>query len=182
MASTINMNRIHFTITIISILIALTTVSSCRIYSWFVLENPEFPDRMLPTELEPDILDKYTVGNVIVQPRVIYNDGAMKTQKVFILFFSKEIKSKVSIKTFSLSCDGVEMQKSKNTDSYTISDWEYYKGNAPFYVCFISSDSFETLKDAAHLFLIVTVTENSGNIIEKKIDTDFELRKRAYLE
>jgi hypothetical protein len=30
-----------------------------------VLENPEFPDAMLSTEMDADLLKKYTVGGVI---------------------------------------------------------------------------------------------------------------------
>ena len=39
--------------------------SGCRLYSMIVLENPEFLDAMLPTDLDADLLNKYTVGGVI---------------------------------------------------------------------------------------------------------------------
>ena len=38
------------------IFIVLVMVSGCRYTSWIVLENPEFPDALRPTELNADYL------------------------------------------------------------------------------------------------------------------------------
>ena len=116
----------------LSIIFLFIVVIGCRLYSWKVLENPEFPEAMLPTDLKPDILKKYTVGEVTVHPRIVYTDGNMTKQKLFIVFFSKTNSRTVSIKALSLSVDDVELKYGDHLISKMPSEWRWSPANAPF--------------------------------------------------
>ena len=161
--------------------------TGCRLYSMIVLENPEFPDAMLPTEMDADLLKKYTVGGVIVHPRIHYADSAQTTYKLLAVFFSKTNTPVVSIKTLTLSVSGTKLEYRKQIIGALISDWELYPANKPFYVCSISGEPIdrpkeEMVKSRVNVSLQVSVEEESGRVTEKKIDAYFLPKKRSYLE
>lgn len=161
--------------------------SGCRLYSMIVLENPEFPDAMLPTEMDADLLKKYTVGGVIVHPRIHYADSAQTTYKLLAVFFSKTNTPVVSIKTLTVSVSGTKLEYGKQIISELISDWELYPANKPFYVCSISGEPInrpkeEMVKARVNVSLEVLVEEKSGKVTKKKIDVCFLPKKRSYLE
>ncbi len=177
--------KIIHTVSIMFLLLFL--VSGCRYHSWMVLENPEFPDAMLLTELDADLLKKYTVGEVIVQPRFVPADSTQTTYKLFVLFFSKTNTPIVSIKTVALSINGTNLEYGKQFIKGLTSDWELYPVHKPFYVCSISGETIDRPKvelDKARvdISLEVSVKDESGKVTEKKIDAYFVPKKRSYLE
>ena len=161
--------------------------SGCRLYSMVVLENPEFLDAMLPTDLDADLLNKYTVGGVTVHPRIHYADSAQTTYKLLAVFFSKTNTPVVSIKTLTISVSGTKLKYGKQIISALISDWELYPANKPFYVCSISGESIDRPKEEmvnsrVNVSLKVSVEEESGKVTVKKIEAYFLPKKRSYLE
>jgi hypothetical protein len=172
-----------------SILVAMSLLifCSCKVHSWMVLENPEFPDAMLPTQLEPDILNKYSVGEVIVHPRILYVDGAMTAQRLVVVFFSKKDTEEVSIKGLVLSVNGVKLKYGNEIVNASTSSWELYPANKPFYVCGIHGEPIdrqkkELIKARIDVSIEVSVKETGGDVIEKKINANFIPQKRSYLE
>ena len=102
--------------------------SGCRLYSMIVLENPEFPDAMLPTDIDADLLKKYTVEGVIVHPRIHYADSAQTTYKLLAVFFSKTNTPVVSIKTLTISVNNTKLEYGKQI----ISEFEKHKKLTPY--------------------------------------------------
>ena len=169
------------------ILLVFFIFSGCRLYSWVVLENPEFPDAMLPIDLDANLLKKYSVGDVIVHPRILYTDGTQTTQGVFVMFFSRTNTSVASIKALTLYVNRAELEYGKQIVSDSASGWELYPANNPFYVCSIDGAPIELskpeiVKGKVNLFLTVLVKKENGKVIEKKIESCFLPKKRSYLE
>ena len=133
-------------LTVSLMFLMLVLFSGCQLYSMVVLENPEFPDAMPPTELDTDLLKKYTVGEVIVHPHIYPADSTQTTYKLRALFFSKTNTSVVSIKTVTLSVNGTKLEYGKQLINGLTSDWEQYPVNKPFYVCGISGEPIDRPK------------------------------------
>lgn len=44
--------------------------TGCRVYTIVDLDNPEFPCELKPMDLSEELLEKYSVGDVIVEPQI----------------------------------------------------------------------------------------------------------------
>jgi hypothetical protein len=157
------------------------------VYSWTVLENPEFPDATLPKDMKRAIMDKYTVGDVIVHPRIAYADGAMTTQRLVMVFFSNTNTATVTVKALTLTVNEVILEYGDRFIDASVSDWKSYQVNKPFYVCGIHGDPIdhpkaELIKNKVKLSLTISVKDKSGKAAEKTIEADFLPKKRSYME
>jgi hypothetical protein len=173
-------------VTFVSLLL-LIVLNGCRVYSWMVLENPEFKNDMLPTELEATVLEKYQVGDVTVKPCIEWADGAQKKLKLLIMFYSTTKTSVVSVSSVSLSVDGAELDYGRQISNESMIDWEMYPANNPFYVSGISGEAFDYSKDEIknvqiNLVLDVSVEGERGIITDKKIKAYFIPKKQSYIE
>ena len=152
-----------------------------------VLENPEFPDNLHPKELDADLLKKYSVGEVIVHPRISYMDGAQTIFMLFPVFLSKANTPVVLIKTVTLKVNGVELEYGEQIINGSSSEWRLAPINEPFYVSSISGGPIdrpkeEMIKARVDVSLEVSVKEENGKVTEKIIDVYFLPKKRAFLE
>jgi hypothetical protein len=151
------------------------------------LENPEYPDAMRPADLSGDLLNKYSVGHVIVHPRIVYTDGAMTTQNLFVVFFSQTNTSEVAVKALTVFVNGKKLEYGEQIIDDPVPSWELYPINGPFYAGSISGEPIacpkvEMTKARVDVSLIVLVKDESGKVTEKKIDAYFVPKKRSYLE
>ena len=163
-------------------------LTGCRIYSMGVMENPEFKKGMTPTDLDEKLLEKYTIGKVTVQPRITYADPAQTKFKLLIVFFSKTTSSVVSINTVTLSINGQRFDYGEQiVNKKSISNWELYPANEPFYVCSVRGKPIDLLKDKIiqsriDVSLNVSIEEEGEKVITKKIDSYFIGEKKSFLE
>ncbi len=174
-------------ITVCFIFIALVAFSGCRFYAWMVLENPEFPDAMLPTKLKLKILKKYTVGDVIVHPRISHTDGSQTAAELFVVCFSETNSSIVAIESVVVFIDDVELDYGDQITRESMSIWESYSTDKSFYVSSISGKALDCSKEKitkakVDVSLLISVKGADGKITEKQIDTYFVPKKRSYLE
>jgi len=179
--------KIILTTSLMFCVYVIVIFSGCQRYSMIVFENPEFPDTMLPTKMDADLLKKYTVGGVIIHPRIHYADSTQTTYKLLAIFFSKTNTPVVLIKTLTISINGTKLEYGKQIIGELTSDWDMYSENKPFYVSSISGEPIdrqkeEIVKARVVVSLIVSVEEDNGKITEKKINVYFLPKKRSYLE
>jgi len=177
--------RLVVVIGMISIVISFV-LCGCKIYSWKVLENSEFPDQANPAELDTDVLEKYTVGNVIVHPRILYMDGEMTTQQLFVVFFSRTNTSKVAIKNVTMWINENELEYGDSLIDVPASDWSLYSRSKKFYVCSIGGTAInypkeKLLKNGVQLSLTISVENENGKAYEKQINAEFVPKKRAVI-
>lgn len=158
----------------------------CQVSSMTVLENPEFPDAMIPVNMNPRLLEKYAVGQVIVHPRIHYADSTQTKYKLLAVFFSRTNTAIVSIKSITIRVNGEKVEYGKQLLSESISDWKLYPANKPFYACSISGDPIDRSKEAMLKkrvdVLLEILVEEESEITTKKIAAYFLPKKRSYLE
>ncbi|MFC1510046.1 hypothetical protein ACFL49_00080 [Candidatus Omnitrophota bacterium] len=159
----------------------------CQVYSMVVLENPEFPDSLLPTKLSDNLQNKYSLGEVTVHPRINYADSDQKTFKLFIVFFSKTNSPVVSIKALTVSVNGKKLEYGKEIIGKSGSAWKLYPANKPFYASHISGAAInlskkEMVESKVNLSLNVSVKKDNGKVVEKKIEAYFLSKKKSYIE
>jgi len=177
----------NFTLYIILFFILL--FSGCRLYSWIVFENPEFPDNYLPTDLSPKLLEKYTVADVVVHPRIQSTDGTQTNQGIFVVFFSKTDTSVATIKALKLFVNGAELEYGEKIIGVSASAWKQIPENKPYYSCIIVGDPIkfewkktEIAKCKVDLHLTILVKDIAGNNVTKMIQCSFIPKKRSYFE
>jgi len=120
--------------------------SACRVYTIVDLDNPEFPRELKPADLSGELLDKYSVGDVIVEPRLWHADGFQTNYAPFILFFSETNTSVAFISSVCVSVDGKQLEHDVDLCGKQSSDWKLQEGNKPFYVCYIEGTAIERPK------------------------------------
>lgn len=174
----------NFMIFIVCFFLILT---GCRIYSMGVMENPEFKKDMIPNDLDEKLLEKYTIGKVTVQPRITYADPAQTKFQLLIVFFSKTTSSVVSINTVTLSINGEKFDYGEQIVNKSLSNWELYPANKPFYVCSVRGKPIDFLKNKIiqsriDVSLNVSVEGENDKAMTKKIDSYFIGGKRFFLE
>ena len=91
----------------------------------------------------------------------------------------------VSIKTVTLSVNGVKVEYGKEMLNVWASDWDLYQINESFYVTSIEGEPIDRPKEVmvkarVDVSFEVLIKEESGKIIEKKIDAYFLPKKRAF--
>lgn len=169
------------------LLLVLFFIYGCKVYSWMILENPEFSQETRPADLSKKMKEKYAISDVIAHPRIVYIDGTQTTQKVFVAFFSKTNTAVVSIKSLELSIDSVKLDYGSQIAKAVTSPWEMYPANDPFYVCSVIAEPIprpmsEMTQARVSVSMFVVVTDGTGHVTEKQIDAHFLPKKRSYLE
>ena len=164
----------------------LTMLSACRIHSMINLENPEFPPTLRLEDLSGELLEKYSVGNVIVQP-LLRHDQMEVSYYLTVLFASTTNSMIVSVKEIALLVNGEEIIYGEEMLGKWASDWALYPLRKPFYVLSIRGISIDPpkvdmVKARVDVSLMVSVKDESGKVLEKQIDTYFVPKKRSYLE
>jgi len=170
----------------IFLILLVATISACRIYSIVDLANPEFPLELNPSDLSEKVLEKYTVGNVIVEPQIRH--GVHHGQyKLTVLYSSESTAVSASIDKVSVLVNSKEISYGDELLGKRCLEWQLYSENEPRYVCSISGATIDPpeldmTKVRVDVSLMVSVQDENGHTTEKQIDVYFVPKKRSYLE
>lgn len=160
----------------------------CRHHSTIDLDNPEFPRyKVRPGDLSGKLLEKYSVGNVIVEPRIWFSHQTVKNpEKTYhfgVLFFSRTNTSSAVVSSVSVLLNGKELSYGSELIRHPATDWKLSPKDPTFYICSVEGkpiDRPETslLKARVEVSLVVEVENRGGEVTEKQIDAYFVPKKR----
>ena len=160
----------------------------CQVYSWMILENPEFPDALSPLGLNEGLLSKYSVGDVIVKPSFWHVDGNQTNYQLVVMFFCKVTNNMITIESALVTSDNKILSNGLSLTGKQVNNWALYKGNKPFYTSFIkdipiASSKSELVKSKQiDVSLMVVVDTKNNKVFRKHITAHFIPRKRSYIE
>lgn len=172
----------------LALLVVCFSVLGCRIYSWMILENPEFPKTLVPSEFTGDLLDKYSVSGVIVEPRFWHVDGNQTNYQLVVMFHSEETNLNVRVESASVMLDDESLSDGAVLINQQPTPWKLYESNDPFYTSRVKGAPIERPKAElvksvqVDVSLTVAVTDEDGSVTRKQIDCHFLPKKRSYLE
>ncbi len=167
------------------ILAVCVSVGGC-IASIMVLENPEWRQGVLLADVAPDMLEKHTVGDVVVLPGAWFRDNSMAEIKLVVGFHSVSSTSVISIKTLIVSIAGKKLDYGEPISPTKATDWEPTMP-APFpYLCetrvlTVRPPPGEMPKSRLDVSLVAVVREERGKETEKTIEAYFLPEKRSWL-
>lgn len=169
------------------VILFIATGYGCHVYSMVVLENQDFPDTVSPKDASPKILDKYSVGDVIVWPRIFFFDGRQTKYQLDIAFYSKATSSSVSIKSLDLKVNDERLEYGDEMVDAPASGWSTGVSIEPFYVCGIAGGPIdrpksEMVESEVDVSLLVVVKGENGLMAEKRISSHFLPKKRSFIE
>jgi hypothetical protein len=164
---------------------------AARLFPTIDLDNPEFPYfKVRPGDLSGELLEKYSVGNVIVEPRIWFShqtvSNPVKTYHLGVYFFSKTNTSSAVVKSVSVSLNDEELPYGKELVASSPKDWRPYAKDETFYICSVEGEPIDQpetilLKAKVDVSLLVEVTNESGEVTRKSIEVNFmPKRRRAF--
>ena len=164
---------------------ASVLVGGC-IASMMVLENPEWRDGVLVPDMDPDLLEKYTVGDVVVHPVAYFQDDTMARIHLSFGFHSKADTSVISVKSLTVSIGGEELDYGEPISPTRESDWKVSMPPPLPYLCgtrrlTVEAPPGEMPRSRVEFSLVVSVREESGKVTKKKIEAYFLAEKRSSL-
>ncbi|MCZ7591312.1 MAG: hypothetical protein M5U15_03775 [Kiritimatiellae bacterium] len=166
---------------------AISFLVGCRIYSMVAFENREFPSDVRPSTISSAIAEKYSVGDVIIQPRIIHADPAQTSYKLAILFFSKTTNETVSISSVSIFIDGNKLEYGEGLIGQVPSPWKMYSANHPFFASSVSGEPMVFPPKNGNVSRIdmkitVLIKQGGNNATAKIIDASFVPKKKSFIE
>lgn len=166
-------------------ILGILVVGGCKMHSMVVMENSDFPDDADPTDIRPEIFDKYSVGSVIVHPRIVYANSEQTLFKPFIVFFSKSNDVDVNVDNLTLHMNGEKICDYRGIKG-PVSEWSAYEPNDLFYVCYIAGAPIETpkatmVKNGVEMLLDIS-SRDGGKVFNKRIESAHVAGKRSFLE
>jgi len=159
----------------------------CDVYSIVDLENPDFGDKVSPLKFSREALEKYSVGDVVVRPRLIFFDPEQTKYYLHVSFYSKSISTDVSVKSVELKVNSQEIEYGNEMIGAPASDWASGQLIEPFYSCDIVGSPIdrplsEMVDSYVDVSLLVATRREDGSVSEKVISARFLPKKRSYIE
>ena len=171
-----------------ALLVIGLSMLGCRIYSWMILENPEFPEALTLSDVTGELLEKYSVNGVIVEPGFWHVDGNQTNYQLVIMFHCESTNLEVRVESASVILDGETLSDGSALVAQQLAPWKLYENNDPFYNSLvkgapIARSKAELVKSVrVDVSLTVAVTDEHGEITRKQIDSYFVPKKRSYME
>ena len=178
--------RVLFIVCFLGLLVL--ALGGCRFHSTIDLDNPEFPRyKIRPWDLSEKLLEKYSVGNVIVEPRIWFSHqtvkNPVKTYHLGVLFFSKTNTSSAVVSSVSVLLNGKEFPYGNELIGRPSTDWKVSPEDSTFYIRSVEGEPIDQpetslLKARVDVSLVVEVMDKRGEATKKQIDTYFVPKKR----
>jgi hypothetical protein len=182
---------------VFSSILALVTLCACRQISPFVeLENPEFPLGRYPFSLSKKLRDKYSVGNIVINPRMMRHGSIGKAPSSegygLTVFLHAPESNTVScaIQKIKLAVNGKAYVYGEDLLHTPHSEWRLngWQFRDSFYTCAISSENWLTppgvdmTQARVDVSLLISVKDGNGDETEKQLDVFFLPNKRFFIE
>ena len=168
----------------LAVCVVLAMVAGCATKSLELLENPEFPQGSDLSTLDSGLLEKYSVGDVIVRPRM-HKPGPGQ-YSLMVVFFSKSNARDPSVDHVALRVNGEPVDYDFPLGTAARDGWYGLSYHKPYLVSGVEGpvitppDGIE-LKDArVDLSLDVSLPAENGETLRKRIECHFVPYKGDY--
>lgn len=164
--------------------VVLAIVAGCVTKSLELLENPEFPQDRDPTTLDSGLLEKYSVGDVIVRPRM-YKPGP-GDYSLMVVFFSKSNTRDPSVDHVAIRVDGEPVDYDFPLGTSARDGWYGPHPREPYWISGVEGpvvtppDGIELKNARVDLSLEVSLPEEDGKTLRKRIECHFVPYKGDY--
>ena len=156
--------------------------------SIMVLENPEWRQGVLIPDIDPDVIEKFTVGDVLVYPAASFTDNAMTRITISFVFSSTADTSLISVKEVTVSIGGEELDYGEPinpTEESALSFASYMPPPHSYLVetrvLTVEPPPGKMPGSRVSFSVVVSVREENGKVTEKKIEGHFLAEKRFSL-
>lgn len=166
--------------------LTLMVLCGCGVYSVVDLQNPEYPDDLLPSAVTGKLLEKYSVGDVIVTPHMFQGVTQEGEFALMVMFASKNKLCVPRVDNVEIAVNGVHVDYTFPLGASANGEWKTNPYD-PFFVCgpvgpIIAPPGVVMAKSRVDLSLSVSVEDKIGVMTSKRIDCYFIPHKRFYVE